>query len=143
MKKFILIITLLAVVVCSVIYSNASAPQSPEKEVTNRIAAQADTFSNAINQLLVAVRNRNVDSVKLRALFLESRLAYKRFEWAAEYFAPTITRKVNGPASLEAEMSGFARQPAGLQVIESCLYPTCDLTKRNQIIFEAKSLTER
>jgi len=44
--------------------------------------------------------------------------AYKRFEWAAEYFDPAATRTVNGPPVQEVELSGVVIDPGGLQVIE-------------------------
>src|SRR5579859_3166860 len=98
MKKTLLIGALLIIMVACAIYTLAADPQVPENDITDRVVLQVDSLSALItNQLLPAAQNRDVDPQKLRQLFLESRLAYKKFEWAAEYFTATTTRTVNGP----------------------------------------------
>ena len=141
MKKILVIGVLCIIMAGCAMYTNRSASQGPEKEITGRIIIQIDSFSALLNnQLLPAAENHNTNPEKLRQLFLESRLAYKKFEWAAEYFTPAITLRVNGPPVPEGEPNGIARQPAGLQVIEGCLYPQYDGGKRQEIVSQLRSL---
>src|SRR5579859_2997743 len=70
---------------------------------------------------------------RIQQLFLDARLAYKRFEWAAEYFDPTAAHAVNGPPVPEAEMSGLVVPPTGLQVIETFLFPIVDTAKKAEL----------
>jgi len=141
MKKTLVIVVLLIIMAGCAVYTRGPAQQTTETKITDRIVMQIDSFSEIVtNQLLPAVQNPKTDPEKLRQLFLESRLAYKKFEWAAEYFTATITRTVNGPPVPESEPSGFVRQPGGLQVIEGYLYPGYDPGNRQQIILQLKSL---
>jgi cytochrome c peroxidase len=141
MKKPILIGVLLAIVAGSAMNMHAPLPQAPERAITDTIVAQIDSFSAQMaNQLLPAAKNAKTDPEKLRQLFFNSRLAYKKFEWAAEYFTPTITISVNGPPAPETQLSGFVLQPTGLQVIESLLYPRYDPANRGAIVFQLREL---
>ena len=56
--------------------------------------------------------------------FETSRIAYKKIEWAVEYFTPEPARFINGPAldELEVEENKFL-SPSGFQVIEELIYP--------------------
>lgn len=122
-------------------YTRGGQPQIPEKEIAHRIVMQIDSFSTLItNQLLPAALDRQADPERLRQLFLESRMAYKKFEWAAEYFMPTTTLNVNGPPVPEGEPDGRVLLPSGLQVIEADLYPRYDPAKRQEIVSLLRSL---
>jgi len=60
---------------------------------------------------------------KIKPVFLDTRIAYKELEWAAEYFTPVLARRLNGPPVPELEESGISlTPPAGLQVIEGLIY---------------------
>jgi cytochrome c peroxidase len=141
MNKTLVIGILLMVMAGCAVYTRRSGAQTPEKEITARIVMQIDSFSALItNQLLPAVQDRKTDPQRLRQLFRESRLAYKKFEWAAEYFTAVTTRNVNGPPVPESGLDGSVRQPTGLQVIEADLYPRYDLGKRQEIIRQLRSV---
>lgn len=56
--------------------------------------------------------------------FKKSRLAYKKIEWAVEYFIPETARFMNGPALDEMELEeNKAFEPNGFQVMEELIYP--------------------
>ena len=61
-------------------------------------------------------------------------------EWAAEYFDPATTRLVNGPPVVEVESSGQILEPAGLQIIESYLFPKYDSTRKKLLIGQLNQL---
>lgn len=111
---------LLAVIGCSLLAFNRDADTA--SEITRqRLVSQSDSFLRAVQRLRQEVPNAN--NLLLKKRFREARLAYKRMEWAAEYFDPLTTRQVNGPPVPETELSGQVIQPAGLQVIEELLFP--------------------
>ena len=96
----------------------------PEKLIAQKLLAQVDSFALICHAL---------QTHPTQQLFLQVRLAYKRFEWAAEYFDPTAALAVNGPPVREVEKSGLIVQPSGLQVIEAFLFPAVDSTKTQDL----------
>src|SRR6201986_571141 len=107
---------------------------TPEKIIAQFLVKQFDSFNASCKTLQVAVENNKNDEQQFQDLFLKARLAYKNFEWAAEYFEPATSRFVNGAPVQEIEISGQVFEPAGLQVIEGLLFLKYDTTKRNEII---------
>jgi cytochrome c peroxidase len=89
-------------------------PDTPAMQVREQLIAQADSLLSAVRQLQKTPSQRQ---------FRVVRLAYKRMEWATEYFDPLTARQVNGPPVPEAELNGLVIQPDGLQVIEALLFP--------------------
>ena len=112
---------------------------APEKTIAERLLAQTDSFSAIADSLRSAVETHAPES-RLQQLFLDTRLAYKRMEWAAEYFDPTAARIVNGPPVEEVELSGVVIKPAGLQVIETYLYPRYDSAHREDLLVQLKRI---
>ncbi|UUW06997.1 cytochrome-c peroxidase [Flavobacterium plurextorum] len=69
--------------------------------------------------------------------FKQSRLAYKKVEWAIEYFAPETARFMNGPALDEMELEeNRSFEPHGFQVIEEMIYPEYDAENNPDLIKE-------
>ena len=69
--------------------------------------------------------------------FKKSRLAYKKVEWAIEYFAPETARFMNGPALDEMELEeNRSFEPHGFQVIEEMIYPEYDAENNSDLIKE-------
>lgn len=102
--------------------------------IRQELVVQSGSFVTAIHRLQTA-------PVKdLQRRFREVRLAYKRLEWAAEYFDPLTTRQVNGPPVPEAEITGVVVEPDGLQVIESLLFPKFNSSSKKQFAARLNSL---
>ncbi len=141
MKKFILIAVIFLVTIGYSLFSCHSLSISREKQIARTLDAQVDSFDAARVKLLAAAENPNASEKQLQDLFLQTRLAYKKFEWASEYFNPAASRFVNGPPVQEIEMgSGQVFQPAGLQVIEGYLFPKYDPKQRAALIQQLKLL---
>jgi cytochrome c peroxidase len=99
---------------------------TPEQRIENTVLSQVHAFRSFISDSLGAAVTAGLPAKQLQRLFLQARLRYKRFEWAAEYFTGSVTRFVNGPPVEEVTTAGplvQAFQPAGLQVIEGLLFP--------------------
>ncbi len=113
-----------------------------EKIIAETLLHQIDTFATHKDALLQAVKN-NEDQKQLQQLFLQTRIAYKKIEWAAEYFSPIVSRRVNGAPVIEVERySGQIFEPAGLQVIEGFLFPVYDTTSRAKLVTQLQKLNE-
>ena len=111
-----------------------------EKATAEIVLHQIGTFENAKNTLLKGVES-NLPEKELQQLFLDTRLIYKKIEWATEYFSPVVSRRVNGAPVIEVERySGQIFEPAGLQVIEAFLFPHYDTTKRGELLTQLKQL---
>ena len=127
MKKSLHIFLGLMVITGTVIFSCKQKTTSPDRAIGNLLTDQVDSFSTVCNQFRKAAEDPATQEKSLQNLFLQARLAYKKMEWAAEYFAPITARQVNGPPVPEVEMPGLnITDPAGFQMMEPCLFPHID-----------------
>jgi len=101
-----------------------NAGEQPAQLVKDELIRKTADFETAVHQLQKARPN------ELQRCFREARYAYKKMEWAVEYFDPITARLVNGPPVPEAELNGKIIQPGGLQVIERCIYPSLNQRKK-------------
>ena len=130
---------LLAIMGCSLLafqnHSNAAS-----ELVRKKLVLQADSFRIAVLRLqATTIGTGNI--LVLQKRFREARLAYKRMEWATEYFAPLTSRQVNGPPVPETELSGQIIQPEGLQLIEGLLFPGFSPTSKKKLAVLLAKLT--
>jgi len=136
MKKITVVIFLSFAVVAGLVLFNFNRfKQPPEKVIAQNVLAQIDDFIDVKNSLLEEAKQSHPDEKLLQRRFLELRLSYKKFEWAAEYFNPAVARFVNGPPVQEVEMaSRQVFEPAGLQVIEGMLFPKYNAGQKPKLI---------
>jgi cytochrome c peroxidase len=102
--------------------------------IREKLVVQADSFLTAVHQLQTA------SPQNIQLCFKQTRLAYKRMEWATEYFDPLTTRMVNGPPVPEMEQSGLLIQPNGFQVIEQLLFPRFKAASKKELTALLNSL---
>jgi cytochrome c peroxidase len=139
-KKILLISIVIIAVIAVTFFALKPGKSTPETAIKQTLVIQIDSFYNFNNKLLAAVEKSNANEKQLQQLFRDTRLAYKRFEWAAEYYMPIQTRFINGPPVQEVELDGSVFAPAGLQVIENYLFPKYDKTKNKELIAQLKLL---
>lgn len=143
MRKFIFIPGLISLVAVCVFFSCRTTPPLPEKAIAQTLLMQIDSFAGVKNLLLAAVKSNTENEEELQQAFLRLRLSYKKFEWAAEYFTPAVSRFVNGPPVQEVEMaSGQVFEPAGLQVIEGYLFPRYNSGRKKELIRQLNLLQD-
>lgn len=141
MKKFVLIVSVVLCFMAFAVVSGSKEKAVPEKAIAQTLLKQVDDFSASKNKMLAALQADKINQRQLQQLFLETRLAYKKMEWGAEYFAPTISRLVNGAPVVEVEGSNKQiLEPAGLQVIEGFVFPTYDASKKGELIRQLNGL---
>jgi cytochrome c peroxidase len=135
MKRLLSMILLVLLVSAGVFYSCKQQPVVPVKTISQLLLEQVDSFSTMAKQLRMAVESSSAQEKQVQELFLQTRLAYKKFEWAAEYFMPFVAREVNGPPVPEVEMPEMTVSgPTGLQVMESCLFPHEDSSRKKILL---------
>ncbi|MEZ2335211.1 cytochrome-c peroxidase [Mucilaginibacter sp. RCC_168] len=142
MKKVVFIGVILMAIIGYALFSKGEEKPTPAKVIAQVLLTQVDDLSSFLKNKFQAVAESDSPNEKqLQQLFLQARLRYKKIEWAAEYFDAATTRSVNGAPVPEVEMSsGQVFQPAGLQVIESYLFPRYNATKQKELIKQLKTL---
>ncbi|MDW8851166.1 cytochrome c peroxidase [Flavobacterium sp. MMLR14_040] len=81
--------------------------------------------------------DHNKSQKEILEQFKKSRLAYKKTEWAIEYFIPETARFMNGPALDEMELEeNKSFEPHGFQVIEELIYPEYEIENRENLVRE-------
>jgi len=90
-------------------------------------SAGLDTLSARVTRLDTLVQSVDTPDglARARAAFADARLSFKRAEIGLEYYAPTTTRALNGPALPEVEEEegpDVVLDPTGFQVVEEALF---------------------
>jgi cytochrome c peroxidase len=124
---------LLAVTGCCILAFRQEKTATAE-DIRRELVMQSESFLAAIHRLQTA------PAKDLHQRFREVRLAYKRLEWAAEYFDPLTTRQVNGPPVPETELTGLVIEPDGLQMIEGLLFPKFNSSSKKELAKRLNSL---
>lgn len=131
-STFKVIIGGLSLLAAATLLSLRQADEQPAQQIRKHLVQQTDSLLIAIKQLRATSPNAAYNRI-WQARFRQVRLAYKRLEWAVEYFDPLTTRNVNGPPVPEAELNGLVIPPDGLQVIETYLFPHFDAGKKGEL----------
>lgn len=119
-----------------------------ELKIQQTVLAQVVSFHDYVKDtFLFELDKDQVSAQRIRQTFLQSRLLFKKFEWAAEYFAADLTKRLNGPPVQEIENAdlldpSLARgvDPMGLQIIEEFIYPNYDSIRKKELIAEVRHL---
>lgn len=119
-----------------------------EREIQKEVLSQIVSFQDYVRDtLLFELSKDQLEAQSLRQVFLKSRLLFKKFEWASEYFSADLSRRLNGPPVQEIENADLldpalarAIDPMGLQVIEEFLYPEYDTRKKAELISQVRHL---
>ncbi|MGJ7032822.1 cytochrome-c peroxidase [Niabella hirudinis] len=112
-----------------------------EHKIQEKVFNQVVSFRDFVkDSLLPAISKSPADTLRIRKAFLKSRLLFKEFEWAAEYFNGELTERLNGPPVQEIENADLlspsmarAIDPMGLQVIEPLVYPRYNAANKERL----------
>ncbi|WDF64954.1 cytochrome-c peroxidase [Flavobacterium sp. KACC 22763] len=111
--------------------SEASKPT-----VKQELLVDLSKLNNEITQFQTLVKS-NSSQKEIVEQFKKSRLAYKKVEWAVEYFIPETARFMNGPALDEMELEeNRSFEPHGFQVMEEMIYPEYNLESKEDLTRE-------
>lgn len=116
MKNFFLIPLFLLVFSCT---DHKTTVEKTNDLFKNDIAA----LKKEVAQLERLIQN-DVSVKQVQEQFLKSHEAYKKVEILSEYYFPTVSKAINGPALDEYETDeGVTVPPEGFQVIEEFIFP--------------------
>jgi len=139
----IAIVLVLMVGTIQLLSSFAVRTNDPAKEIAGMLCRDIDAFSFYIRDSLQPVIRTGREK-DLQPAFLVARKYYKRIEWAAEYFAWSTARFINGAPKAEAELPGYMiLHPAGLQVMEEHIFPAFDSTSRSMLLGQTENILDK
>ncbi|CAL1521555.1 cytochrome c peroxidase [Chitinophaga sp. MM2321] len=129
-------------------HTEQTQSSSRERKIQKEIFSQIVSFHDYVKDtFFLEVSKDKVDEQSVRQAFLKSRLLFKKFEWASEYFTADLTKRLNGPPVQEIENADLldpslarAVDPMGLQVIEQFIYPKYDTAGKEELISEIRHL---
>ncbi|WP_166924345.1 cytochrome-c peroxidase [Flavobacterium poyangense] len=130
LKYFILLFILLCLAI------SCKENQVSSTTVNQDLIIDLNKLNNEITQFqkLVATDKSQKEIVEQ---FKKSRLAYKKIEWAIEYFIPETARFMNGPALDEMELEeNKSFEPHGFQVMEELIYPEYPVENKEDLVRE-------
>lgn len=93
-----------------------------------------------VDQVIAAVtQNKNI--AQIQEIFLKARKSYKKIEWMSEYYFPSVSKSINGPAIPEFEQNdGITLPPEGFQVVEEFIFPKYDPASKQELLKELRIL---
>ncbi|ULT45266.1 hypothetical protein KRR40_19500 [Niabella defluvii] len=96
----------------------------------SHLISQVSDFESYLTDSMQTLLSHPAEPQQLVTVFKNLRIQYKKFEWAVEYYMPSIARFVNGAPLPEIEQPEVVvREPHGLQVMEELiLEDTIDYT---------------
>lgn len=118
MKKIFLVLAGITALL-SIQFLSCGKKEHSAAELRQHLTGQVDEFERYLTDSLQALLNYPAERQQLLASFKTLRAHYKKFEWAVEYYMPSIARFVNGAPLPEIEQPEVVvREPHGLQVME-------------------------
>ena len=125
---------------------SAAAPDDPRAmQAVGIWRAHVDTLATTVAQLDSAAQalRTDADVPRARAAFVAARRAFKLAEVGLEYYLPSTSKEMNGPALPEVEDDEGPESvfpPKGFQVIEEILYGDAPVVAREALITETATM---
>ncbi|MGQ7947430.1 cytochrome-c peroxidase [Flavobacterium sp. WC2509] len=127
MKKFFFIPIFLFLLSCSNLDTTV-------EQANNLFKSDIATLKEEVDQLELVVQN-DASAKQIQQQFLKSHEAYKKVEILSEYYFPTVSKAINGPALDEYEIDeGLTVPPEGFQVIEEFIFPTFNKKSKAELL---------
>jgi cytochrome c peroxidase len=121
--------------ICFLLFS-CSDFKSKAKHINDLYLADLAVLQEDVVQLQHFVED-GATQKQLQNQFLKAHQSYKRVESISEYYFPTVSKAINGPALDEYEYDdGITVPPAGLQVIEEFFFPVYDKNSKKEVLKE-------
>ena len=123
------IVFFLVIIIAALSFKNEKS-FSPAEKVKSFYLDKAEDFKKQ-TEVLYQLIKKGKSKKQIREQFLKTRWAYKQIEIFVEYFFPFYAGKLNGPPIPffeESEPDKMEQSPAGMQLIESYIFPR--LTKK-------------
>jgi cytochrome c peroxidase len=116
----------------------AGRAQASWRVEMDSLVARVARLDSAVSRL-----DTSDDVQRARELFTSARSSFKHVELALEYYAPTTSRELNGPAlphAEEHEGPNIVTAPTGFQVVEEALFSVDPRAEREALQTEVRTL---
>ena len=128
MKKIYCLLFLIAFVACQ--------KKNKHQEVNKMFQSDITLLIEKVAKLKYSVQEDSTET-QIQRQFLEARKAYKKVEIISEYYSPTVSKAINGPAIPEFEENDKVTvAPEGFQVIEELIFPKYNKETKKELIQE-------
>ncbi|MFV8346814.1 cytochrome-c peroxidase [Flavobacterium sp. ZB4P13] len=129
MKNFFLFLILISLFSCK---DNTQK----HEEINDLFQSDIKILVQKVAQLEDLIQN-NAPLPQIQKQFLEAHQSYKQVETISEYYFPTVSKEINGPALDEFEEDeGKTVPPEGFQVIEEFIFPKYDPESKGVLLKE-------
>lgn len=129
MKNFFLFLIIISLFSCK------DNTQKHEK-INDLFQSDIKILVQKVAQLEALIQN-NAALPQIQKQFLEAHQSYKKVEIISEYYFPTVSKAINGPALDEFEEDeGKTVPPEGFQVIEEFIFPKYDTKSKGELLKE-------
>jgi cytochrome c peroxidase len=107
---------------------------SKHQEVNKMFQSDINLLIKKVAKLKYSVES-DLSETLIHTQFLEAHKSYKRVELLSEYYSPTVSKSINGPAIPEFEENdNVTVPPEGFQVIEELVFPKYDRKSKEELI---------
>lgn len=128
MKKIYCLLLLVAFVACQ--------KKNKHQEINELFKADITLLIQKVAKLKYSVQSDSTEA-QIQRQFLEAHESYKKVEMISEYYAPTVSKAINGPAIPEFEENDKVTvPPEGFQVIEELIFPKYNITSKRELVQE-------
>jgi cytochrome c peroxidase len=128
MKNFFLFLILISLFSCK------DNTQKKHEGINDLFQSDIKILAQKVAQLEDLIQN-NATLPQIQKQFLEAHQSYKQVETISEYYFPTVSKEINGPALYEFEEDeGKTVPPEGFQVIEEFIFPKYDPKSKKELL---------
>jgi cytochrome c peroxidase len=107
---------------------------SKHQEVNKMFQSDINLLIKKVAKLKYSIES-DLSETLIHTQFLEAHKSYKRVELLSEYYSPTVSKSINGPAIPEFEENdNVTVPPEGFQVIEELVFPKYDRKSKEELI---------
>jgi len=139
---FVSMVISLAIVGCSKPQpQNAHAVEIAESDVKKIFIgnlASLEKSIDALDSLIKTAQDNAASRDAVQTAFRAARLAYKRLEFLAEYYAPSTSEEMNGAALSSVGEEYKIEAPSGFQVLEEFIFPAVNLNERDAMLNQTR-----
>ncbi|KIC00270.1 cytochrome C peroxidase [Flavobacterium sp. KMS] len=128
MKKIYCLLFVIAFVACQ--------KKNKHQEVNELFKADITLLIQKVAKLKYSVQSDSTEA-QIQRQFLEAHQSYKKVEMISEYYSPTVSKAINGPAISEFEENDkITVPPEGFQVIEELVFPKYNAESKKELVQE-------
>ncbi|MDR7371147.1 cytochrome c peroxidase [Flavobacterium aquidurense] len=128
MKKIYCLLFLVTLVSCQ--------KKSKHQQINELYQADINVLIEKVAKLRYSVQWDSTEA-QIQRQFLEAHQSYKKVELLSEYYAPAVSKAINGPAISEFEENDkITVPPEGFQVIEELVFPKYDTKSKKELVQE-------